>query len=414
MGAAGAAAAADCEYLGEAEFRSLVLDAQAAIDRGNLVLPGEILQEIEARVPCMTFAPAPRMWADVLVARAIIQYRAAPRSREWRDSLYAATRIRPLVDRGVSSVHPIAAWDPLSDPDWNPPEAPPLTVPPDREIYVDGMRDQAVPSGSLTLVQRTDGTWWNSVLVDSDETLSSGWLLERVEQPPRVTFWARTGAVLGVASTVQNPRWTTDVWVEQSRTRPAVGLVGDVHLTFYSPFGVWLQGGLAAANQSPGYSGRLMGVWQARGVTGGVGVGTASADTFETGQAVDDGEPAATTGGVGNTVDPAPSTGGVLDRPDPVHQVQLLQYPVIGGMLRTPGPTSLDAGLSLGFGPSMSRADADLGVTFPSSAPQRVRLALAMSTHSARFTPQGLPNRLLTSSSTRALLRFDLVWGEDY
>src|SRR5262245_1926279 len=81
-----------CPPLEEAELRALVLDVQSSIDRGDIELPSTILDEVDSRITCLVFAPAPRMWAELLVARAIVEFSLGG---DWEDSMAAALRIRP-------------------------------------------------------------------------------------------------------------------------------------------------------------------------------------------------------------------------------------------------------------------------------------------------------------------------------
>ena len=98
-----------CAPLEQTEFRSLVLDAQAAIDRDDAALHATIVEEILERVPCLRFAPSPRLWSEFLVGVAIVEFASGG---DWQTTLGAALRIRPTVDRGVGGGHPMATWEP--------------------------------------------------------------------------------------------------------------------------------------------------------------------------------------------------------------------------------------------------------------------------------------------------------------
>lgn len=195
---------ADCEPLDEAGFRSFVLDAQAALDRDDAALNAQILGELDQRIPCLTFAPAPRVWADLLVSKAIAAFAA---QGDWQTPLAAAVRVRPQIDRGVGSAHPIGRWEPPEG--GAPVSAGPL--PPGVELWVDGVVvTELPPAAGLHLVQReSDGQWISRVLVD--EPLAEDWLTGVIVQPLTIVIDGQlSGGWEALAATQQHPEWESD------------------------------------------------------------------------------------------------------------------------------------------------------------------------------------------------------------
>lgn len=361
-----------CEPLEEAEFRSFVLDAQSAIDRGDIDLPVNILDELDARLPCLAFAVQPRMWADLLVARAIVDF---TRGGPWEQAMAAALRIRPAIDRGVGSSHPLASWEPPSEPPTGPP------VPDGARLYIDGMLSPVLPPDrGLYLVQKTDGRFWNT-LVLLDTPLPEGWASSPVDQPPRVASWGRGGVVLGGGNVVQDSNWGSDWYVDVPAADTAavlVGLAGDLQVTFFSPFGVLAQGAVRYLPLSPGLDARASAAWAWRGLTLGAGAGVASIDTYEE---VED---------------------------ELVHRWRLLRYPQATALIRARRGLRWDLALTAGGGASVQAYDVGVGVLLGG----RVRVALEASGRAGRFFEEGFPDRALATDAARASLRFDLVRGE--
>lgn len=194
---------ADCEPLDEPSFRSFVLDAQAALDRDDAALNGQILVELDERLPCLTFAPAPRVWADLLVSKSIAAFAA---QGDWQTPLAAAVRVRPQIDRGVGSAHPIGKWEP-------PAGEPPLSagpLPTGVVLWVDGvLATELPPVAGLHLVQRESGGQWVSrVLVN--EPIADDWLTGQVVQPLKFVIDAQISGGYEIYSAHQQPNWPSD------------------------------------------------------------------------------------------------------------------------------------------------------------------------------------------------------------
>lgn len=267
---------ATCEPLDEQDFRGLLLQLQAGIDRGDLELSKEVLSAVENRLPCLTFAPEPRRWADLLMGEAVVRFAEGD---DWEPVLTTALRIYPGVDRGVSSQHPLASWEP-------PPPDPPGqggTVP--DGIYVDGLpADELPPAGEVHLIQRTDGRYWNTFRTGPSQALPAGWTDEEVEQPPRIVSWGVLGGGLGIASLGQTPTFQSD-WTptiaQGTRTAPALALHGQAQATIYSAFGFYTRGSVWTWSQSPGIDAHIAGIGTWRALTVGAGVGTASVEVVQ-------------------------------------------------------------------------------------------------------------------------------------
>ncbi|MEQ1503752.1 MAG: hypothetical protein ABMB14_16045, partial [Myxococcota bacterium] len=260
-----------CAPLDEPELRSYVLDAQSAIDRGDVELPAAILSELDARLPCLTFAPAPRMWADVLMARAIVEF---SRGGDWEDPLAGALRIRPGIDRGVGAGHPLFKWEPPPPPAGGPP------VPDGVRLYVDGFPSPTVPpSEGLYLVQKTDGRYWNTRLVH-DGALPEDWLAAPVDQPARIRAWGRLGLVGGAGMVDQRTSWGSDVYPDAAASAGRFGVTGDLQVTFFSPFGL-LARGMVTYGSAPWVDGSVCAIWAGGGLTVGAGASAVSSSVFE-------------------------------------------------------------------------------------------------------------------------------------
>lgn len=193
---------ADCVPLDETEFRGLVLDAQAAIDRDDPALHASIVAEIDGRLPCLEFAPTPRLWADYLVGIAIAEFAS---KGDWQTPLGAAVRIRPGIDRGVGAGHPMARWEAPSDP---PVSAGPL--PPGVVLWVDGaLATELPPVAGLHLVQRErEGTW--ATLLLRDAPIPDGWLTAEIVRPPELSFDVQIGATLSGGGISQTRDFDSD------------------------------------------------------------------------------------------------------------------------------------------------------------------------------------------------------------
>lgn len=369
------ALAAPCEPMDEAEFRSYVFDAQSAIDRGDLELSSSILTEVGLRIPCLDGPPSSRMWADLLVSRAIVEF---SRGGPWEDAMAAALRIRPFVDPGVGPSHPLARW--IAPPP--PPPGPP--VPPGVRLFVDGLpADHLPPSEGLYLVQKTDGRFWNTVLVQ-DGDLPPGWAEAPVEQPQRIVAWGRVGAAAGIGTLSQSPSWPSDYWLDQPTTfRPALGVAGDLHVTFLSPFGVYGQASWTPSGDSTGLDLRAAAIWCHRGLTVGGGAGGTSVDTWEW------------------------SANG------PLHRFQLVRTLHGVVMLRAlSAAPRWDASLNVAGSGGLRRVSTGAGLLLPELGQERFRLGVDLQVGLGELVVQGLAERRVVEGSTRAVLRLDWVRGE--
>ncbi len=271
-----AVAAEACEPLDEPAFRDLLLQLQAGIDRGDLDLSKEVVAAFETRIPCLTFAPEPRRWADLLVGEAIVRFaEGAP----WEPVMTTALRIYPAVDRGVSSRHPLASWEPPE------PSEPLDVVRASDNLWVDGLRAEALPPAhEVHLVQRTDGRFWNSIRTGPDQPLPPGWASAPVEQPDRVISWGAFGLGMGIGSIDQQPGFASD-WTPTiaagTRTAPALAAHAQGQATFYSAFGVYARATAWSWPESPGIGGHVAGIATWRVLTVGAGIGTASIEVIQ-------------------------------------------------------------------------------------------------------------------------------------
>ena len=186
-------AASTCEKLDSATFRASVVDAQTAIHRDDLELAEAQIKRVTNNVSCMGFAPEPRLWADLLVSIAVVNF---AKQEDWEAPLAAAMRIRPATDRLVGVAHPIH--------DWTPPPSQPLEpVTPRSRVYIDGTEVQAMPPpDGWYLVQKTDGTNWNTTW-QRVGPVSRAWLLAQVETPPRLGWEVELSAAGGYFTVYQ-------------------------------------------------------------------------------------------------------------------------------------------------------------------------------------------------------------------
>lgn len=185
--------ASSCEKLDSSTFRASVVDAQTAIFRDDLDIAAAQIERIVDNVSCMTFAPEPRLWADLLMAIAVVNY---ANQQEWEAPLAAALRIRPATDRLVGVAHPIYAWTPSPSPPLQP-----ITT--RNRVYIDGTEVQAMPPPQgWYLVQKTDGGAWNTTW-QRVGSLSTAWLTSPVERPPRLGWEVELSAAGGFFTTYQ-------------------------------------------------------------------------------------------------------------------------------------------------------------------------------------------------------------------
>ncbi|MEZ4239975.1 MAG: hypothetical protein R3F59_28255 [Myxococcota bacterium] len=373
--------AAGCAPLDEPAFRSYVLDAQASIDRGDVELPAAILAEVQEQLPCLTFAPAPRMWADLLVAWAIVEF---SRGGDWEGPLAGALRIRPMIDRGVGPGHPLARWEPPSPPPSGPP------VPDGVRLYVDGFASPTLPPAKgWYLVQKTDGRFWNTLLI-RDTDLPLQWATDPVEQPARVRWWTRLGGFGALGSASQRPSWGSDFYPELADQQGRLGAVLDLQATFMSPFGLrahgtasyssslWLDGWASVAF-APGQS------------TLGLGVGSATVETVEWIYPPD-------------TPNAAPS--------DALGRARQLRFGLLTAGYRASGRSRWDVEATVGASPAIVRYEAQAGLLLPPLSGARMRVGLMLDGRRAVFEQRSSQNRDVVVGNVLLALRLDWVAGE--
>jgi len=198
-----AAAQTTCSDLEPDRFRSLIIDSQSALDRGDLDLLKTVLAEVEKDLPCLRFAPPPRLWADLMAVQAVANFADGA---DWKSPLAAALRIRPGIDRGVGRSHPIYTWTPEETPPNRPFSGP-------SELYVDGRESDLLPPvDGWYLIQKTDGEYWESYW-QRDVPVSTTWVNAAVDRPAEV-FWQLGGGlqagfahITQVASQLEDTEW---------------------------------------------------------------------------------------------------------------------------------------------------------------------------------------------------------------
>lgn len=196
--------AADCEPLDESAFTALVLDGQAAVDRGNPDTHQSVVDELRRRVPCLTFAPRPRVLTDFFVLDALSAFSTGG---DWQTPLAAAIRIRPGVDRVVGDAHPMSRFEPPPTPTS---ERQP--VPAGAQVFVDGEAAAALPpTEELHLVQVNDGGLWRSRLF-KDEAVPIAFLTDPIVPPLAWTWWGHAGVAVGPGGVAQrrDPTWVVE------------------------------------------------------------------------------------------------------------------------------------------------------------------------------------------------------------
>lgn len=172
---ASALAAPGCE-LDPPTLRAAVVDARSAVLRDDLDVAQHEIDRVIDDLDCIDFVPERRLWAELLVVMAVVAF---AEGGDWESPLASALRIRPAIDRIVGVVHPIYNWVP-------PDEAPLQPVVSRNQIHIDGRAVQAIPPPrGWYLVQKTDGTAWNTVF-KRDEPVDTTWLLAPVERAPRI------------------------------------------------------------------------------------------------------------------------------------------------------------------------------------------------------------------------------------
>lgn len=383
-----ALAAPDCEPLDEAGFRDIALLLRSGVDRGDDSLVRTMSAELDARVPCMRFAPEPHTLADVLVLRAIAAYAAGG---DWETPMAAALRIWPSVDRIVSSRHPLASWEPPEPTGWTAAEA--------RErLYVDGLPSQSVPGpADIALVQRTDGTWWNSWLTSPDNPLPEGWAQEPVVPPPHIRFQAVTSIGLAAMARYQDPNFESD-WVQTVEPTDAPGVLlggtGRVLATFYSPFGLTAAASGWLHPDSPGLDVHGAGVWAPKHLVLGIGAGTRAIEVFE---GPVDGSPEALASGLQES-----------------HQRFMLRYPAALARLWWGRKARWEVGAVYGRSAAIQRWSFDAELELPrKTRGARWVLSFGLDSAEGRFEQIGVRReRTLSSGSARTWLGVGWAWGE--
>ncbi|MCA9490911.1 MAG: hypothetical protein KC621_13375, partial [Myxococcales bacterium] len=354
-------------------------------------LPSAILAEVEKRLPCLDHAPQPRMWADLLVCKAIVEY---SRGGDWEGALATALAIRPAIDRGVGTGHPIHDWKPPPSPASGPP------VPAGVRLFVDGFVSPVEPPAEgLHLVQKTDGRFWNSVLVSGGE-LPQGWVTAPVDQPPRIIAFARIGAVASAFVTHQTPSdLDSQLYAPFDLRGPGGGLAGDIHATFFSPLGVLAQGSVLVHPRVPSVDGRVAAIGHWRALSVGAGVGLMTVHTWRfTPFEVD-----ATTTSTSTT---SPELTGDMDG-----TAVWVQYGYGTLMLRSRGELPLDATATVGAGRGAARVELGAGGALK-AGDDRLRLGLMMDLRSASFTHAAVPSLDVQETHAAVLVRLDGLWGE--
>ena len=235
-----------CSSLDREAFRSLVIDSQSALDRGDLDLLLTILEELDRDMACLAFAPEPRLWADLMVVQAVAAY---AQDQDWKRPLAAALRIRPGIDRSVGRAHPMY--------DWLPPPADagtPWTG--EATLYVDGtVSDTLPPQDGWYLVQKTDGEYWETHW-QRGEPPAPEWVALPVERPPTLFWQASGGGQLGLGHVTQRVTCAAAVPTNEDGVCPEEGAVFDsrfssIDLPFRDPtfsrpvWGVLVKGKLA-------------------------------------------------------------------------------------------------------------------------------------------------------------------------
>jgi hypothetical protein len=384
-----AAAPADCEELDATTFRAFVFDAQSAIDRGDVELTTTIVDSVWVRLPCLDFSPEPTLWADLLVSSSIVEY---SRGGDWKAPLSAALRIRKGIDRGVGPGHPIYSFEPPPEPPMGPP------VPLNARLLIDGRSSPVLPPDEgLWLVQKTDGRFWNTLLL-RDEALPEEWVAAPVVGPPRIVAWTRVGGTFGVGASESAPDWRTTRFPAGDAgtgTGFALGGAADVHATFFSPFGVQATARASWFPGSPGLEGRLLGIVERGALTIGGGVGAGTVDVFER----------------------VPVSGDVDDLE--IVTASPLVRSVVGSVMLHPshrplsdGGRPFDLGVTAGGSRAGALVDLEAGAAGNLGGDQVFRLGVVAAWRTGVLSYSGLPGGRVDATTFRLLLRFDFVFGE--
>lgn len=357
-----AQAAPECDPVDEEAFRTLFLDALAALDRDDAALHAQIVAEVRESLPCLTFAPPPRLWADFLVGVAVVEF---AQGGDWETPMSAALRIRPSVDRLVSGAHPLNRWEPPAE---TPPPGPAL--PEDARVWVDGTLATNLPPGQgLYLIQKEDDGWFETRLVEN-EVVTLDWATSPVERPPRTEMWlyASGGLGLGVVGQIafyetngsvdEPPDFSdylpTDAWVGLMPRASADGLAS------YGRLGVLGHMEIGWGNAARASLGNVRGgpVLLAGPLVAGIGLGLQSFEVWEGGCHITHATP-----GEPNPARPPES----LEQCHTVATPRTVGLPYGTGVLWLRGrkPWSPQPQAALGMGPYMARFDFGLHVEPP-------------------------------------------------
>ncbi|MEZ4321112.1 MAG: hypothetical protein R3F61_26775 [Myxococcota bacterium] len=287
-----------CQSLESERFRSLLVDAQSELDRGDLAAVKTVLSEISRDLPCLKQAPPPRLWAELMAVQAVASFADGG---DWQSPLAAALRIRPSIDRGVGRSHPIYSWEPEPEPEWLPYEG-------EATLYVDGRQvDRRPPADGWYLVQKTDGDYWESYW-QRDTPVSTSWIDAPVDRPEEVFWQVSVGLQGGLAHIVQEVEavgpsgvlWRPydsrfysigSPYRAPEYTRPGWGMIFKGRAT-YRHLGVSL-GGSVVWNLAPGLKdGRITAIYDTRHAS--IGAGVSINDIFLLTKEIDAGKRAET------------------------------------------------------------------------------------------------------------------------
>jgi hypothetical protein len=372
---AGAALAGTrCVPLDEDELRRLVLASQEALDRDDSTTHASIVDEAYARVACLTFAPPPRLWADLLVGVAIARFY---RHEDWESPMAAALRAHPSVDRGVGGGHPLATFDPP------PVEGTGGLAPEGVDLWVDGIETHTLPApDGLHLVQRHEGRFWSTRIVQ-DAAVDPDWLTDRMELPPHLATWGTVSLQVGGGSARQVPDWPSDYITFHKQGSGTGGFAATAAATFWSPFGIGLDVSLPGSTKTLGAHASGVALWSHRGLDLGVGGGLVAIDVWE-------------------------GTGDGAWRPVP------LPYLLVSAETRLGARARWNLGASAGAGRAVTRFDGRAGYAFPTDKRIQWRVAGDFSRADASFEQPGFtdPEHLVASRNQRFMVQFGFDWGE--
>ena len=187
-------AQATCD-LEVAEFGGATGAVRRALTEDDLGTAARIVDDLERRYPCLTFAPARQAWAQWQSLVAVTRFAQGDRDQADLLARYAVS-LDPLLDRSwLGSGHELRAVGARV------PEGAPVQVrypKPLRKratLYVDGEPSAVgVPSDDLPhRVQLNDGVWWDSRFVERGAPHSARRLWVPRLAPPTVDVWADVG-----------------------------------------------------------------------------------------------------------------------------------------------------------------------------------------------------------------------------